>query len=87
LLSKNKFIPCCDDEPCESVETSTNRRAVNWLRQKHFVHAMWISWIFSAKSPAEQHGSVFHPQYPTEYPRHFQSFRTTVGLTSLFLDI
>jgi hypothetical protein len=37
-----------------------------------------ISDIF-CKSPAEQDGSVFHPQYPTEYPRHFQSFRTTGG--------
>jgi hypothetical protein len=37
-----------------------------------------ISDIF-CKSLAEQGGSVFHPQYPTEYPRHFQSFCTTGG--------
>jgi hypothetical protein len=33
----------------------------------------------SGKLLAEQAGGIFHPQDPTEYPRHFQSFRTAVG--------
>jgi hypothetical protein len=33
----------------------------------------------SSKLGATQAGSVFHPQGPTEYPRHFQSFCTIVN--------
>jgi hypothetical protein len=33
----------------------------------------------SGKLAAERAGGIFHPQDATEYPRHFQSFRTAVG--------
>jgi hypothetical protein len=33
----------------------------------------------SGKLVAERAGGIFHPPNATEYPRHFQSFRTAVG--------
>jgi hypothetical protein len=79
LFSKNKFIPCCDDERCESVE---NLRKP--LRRQPLVAEVFCAFNvcisdISGKLVAEQACGIFHPQDPTEYPRHFQSFCTIVN--------
>jgi hypothetical protein len=82
LFSKNKFIPCCDDECCESVE---NLRKP--LRRQLVVSELFCAFNvcisdISGKLVAEQACGGFHPQDATEYPRHFQSFCTMVNLNN-----
>jgi len=94
LFFKNKFIPCCDDERCASVENLRKplRRQL-LVREVFCAFNVRISDI-PGKLLAEQACGIFHPQDPTEYPRHLQSFCTVVNanhgvarLTSLSLHI
>jgi hypothetical protein len=76
---KKKFIPCCDDERCESVE---NLRKP--LRRQRVVPEVFCAFNvcisdISGKLLAQQACGIFHPQDPTGYPRHFQSFCTIVN--------
>jgi hypothetical protein len=94
LFCKNNFIPCCDDERCESVENLGKP-----LRPQPVVPEVFCAFHvrisdISGKLLAEQACGIFHPQDPTEYPSHLQSFCTRVnanhaaaGLLSLSLYI
>jgi hypothetical protein len=78
LFFKNKFIPCCDDERCESVENlgkPLRRQPV--VTEALCAFNVCISDI-SGKLVAEQACGIFHPQVPTAYPLYFRPFFTVV---------
>jgi len=76
LLSKNKFIPCCDDERCASVESVTTSTPVNQLYRSCIVHLLCLSRIFLRYTAVNHVALLFHPHPSTKYPQVMQSIFT-----------
>jgi len=57
LLSKNKFIPCCDDERCESVEFSaTSARSSDCDKGVLWVDCVYLGYFPDIAAPSASCG-------------------------------
>src|SRR5438445_12032956 len=75
-FSKKQFIPCCDDDCCEFVESSTSAATSGSCDTGALCTAMCVSRTFIDSRAWNARIAVFYPRASTKFPQLIETIFT-----------
>ena len=75
-LFKNQFVPCCDDDCCEFVESSTSAAMSGSCATAALCTGMCVSRKFLDPRARNARAAIFYPRASTKFPQLIETIFT-----------